>query len=93
MAFRLQDPGSKLDHTIDFVDFLDSGVTIPGVPTWSIDPTGPTLSDQADATPRFTIFVSELTLDVVYLLTCKAVTDKSTPQTVERTIVIRCEHR
>ena len=93
MAFRLQDPDSKIDHTIDFVDLLDSGVNISGTPTWTISPTGPTLSDQVDATPKSTIFVSGLTLGVVYLLTCRIVTDKSIPQTFDRTITIRCEQR
>jgi hypothetical protein len=93
MAFFLIDPDEKLDYTVDFTDWLDAGVTIPGTPTWSITPTGPTLSDQADATPTSTIFVGGCTLGQVYRLSCKAVTDASVPQTVERTITLRCEQK
>ncbi len=92
-CYRLIDPSEKLDFSISFIDWLDDGVTIPGTPTWTIYPTGPTLSDQADATPVSTIFVSAATLGVTYLLSCKAVTDASVPQTVEKSITLRCEQR
>ncbi len=93
MSFRLIDPDEKLDFTIDFSSWLDTGVLIVGTPTWSISPTGPTLSDQADTTTKSTIFVSGATLGVVYLLSCKAVTDATTAQTSERSITLRCETR
>lgn len=91
--YRLIDPDEKLDFSVTFVDWLDDGVTIPGTPTWTIYPTGPTLGDQANATPLSTIFVSACTLGVTYRLSCKAVTDATTPQTIERTIILRCEHK
>ncbi len=93
MTFRLIDPDEKLDFTIDFSDWLDAGVLITGTPAWSIDPTGPTLSDQADTTTASTIFVSAATLGVVYLLSCKITTDAVTAQTSERSITIRCDTR
>ena len=93
MTFRLIDPDEKLDFSVDFSSWLDDGVTISGVPTWSIDPTGPTLGDQVDTTTKSTIFVSGATLGVVYVLSCKAVTNASTAQTSERSITLRCETR
>ncbi len=93
MAYRLLDPDEKLDFTTDFSDWLDTGVEISGTPTWAIFPTGPTLGDQVNTTTTSTIFVSGATLGVVYLLSCKIVTDASTPQTSERTITLRCEQR
>ena len=93
MAFRLIDPSDKLDFTEDFTDWLDTGVDISGTPTWSIDPTGPTLSDQADTTKKSTIFVSGATLGVVYVLSCKIVTNATTAQTSERSQTLRCETR
>ncbi len=93
MSYRLIDPDDKLDFSQNFSSWLDAGVLISGVPTWTIFPTGPTLSDQADTTTKSTIFVSGATLGVVYLLSCKIVTNASTPQTSERTITLRCEQR
>ncbi len=93
MSYRLIDPDEKLDFTVDWSDWLDSGVVISGSPTWAISPTGPTLSDQVGTTTASTIFVSLATLGVTYLLSCKMVTDAATPQTAERTITLRCEQR
>ncbi len=93
MAFRLIDPDEKLDFSVDFSSLLDAGVLISGTPAWTISPTGPTLSDQADISTKSTIFVSGATLGIVYLLSCKANTDAATPQTLERSLAIRCETR
>ena len=95
MAYRLIDPDSILDFTISFADWLDSGVLIDltPVPVWTISPTGPTLANQANTTTTSTIYVSNATVGVVYKLSCKIITDAATPQTVERTIVLRCEQR
>lgn len=93
MTLRLIDPDEKLDFTIDFSSWLDSGVVIAGTPTWSISPTGPTIGDQANTTTAATIFVSNATLGVVYLLSCEIVTDATTAQTSERSITLRCETR
>ena len=93
MTFRLIDPDEKLDFSIDFSDWLDTGVTITGLPVWSIDPTGPTLSDEVNTTTVATVFVSGATLGVVYLLSCKITTSASVPQTSERSITIRCDRR
>ena len=93
MSFRLIDPDEKLDFTADFSNWLDSGVLISGTRIWTINPTGPTLGDQSDTTTASTIFVSGATLGVVYVLSCKIVTDAGTPQTAERSITLRCETR
>lgn len=93
MTFRLIDPDEKLDFSIDFSDWLDAGITITGVPVWSISPTGPTLANQSNTTTVATIFVSGATLGVVYLLSCKIATTTSTAQTSERSITLRCETR
>ncbi len=93
MSYRLIDPNEKLDFSANFADWLDTGVLISGVPTWTIFPTGPTLGDQADTTTQSTIFVSGATLGVVYLLSCKIVTNATTAQTAEQTITLRCEQR
>lgn len=93
MAFLLIDPDEKLDFTVDFSTWLDTGVTISGVPVWTVTPTGPVLGNQANTTTKSTIFVSGCTLGQVYRLSCKAVTNATTPQTVERTITLRCEQK
>ena len=93
MTFRLIDPDEKLDFSIDWSSWLDSGVLIAGTPTWAISPTGPTIDGQVDTTTTSAIFVSGATLGVIYLLSCKIVTDATTPQTAERTITLRCEQR
>lgn len=93
MSYRLIDPDEKLDFSANFADWLDAGVLISGVPTWTIFPTGPTLSGQADTTTQSTIFVNGATLGVTYQLSCEIVTDAVTPQTAERTITLRCEQR
>lgn len=93
MVFRLIDPDEKLDSTVDFSSWLDSGLEISGTPVWTISPTGPTLSDQSNTTTAATIFVADATLGVVYSLSCKIITTKSVPQTAERTIMLRCAQR
>ena len=93
MSYQLIDPGSKADFTCDFASLLDTGVIISGTPVWTISPTGPTIGDQVNTTTTATIFVSLATLGRVYRLTCKIVTDAATPQTFERSIVLRCEER
>ncbi len=94
MALQLIDPDDKLDYSIDWVDWVDSGIEIDGVtPVWSIFPTGPTLSDQVDTVSKSTIFLSLCTLGVVYELSCKVNTDASTVQIAERSWTIRCEQR
>ena len=93
--YHLIDPDSKIDFTISFSDLLDTGVELDltPIPVWVITPTGPTLSDQANTTTSSTIYVSSATVGVVYLLSCKIITDAATPQTFERSIAIRCEQR
>ncbi len=93
MSFRLIDPDEKLDFSADFSSWLDAGVLITGTPVWTISPTGPTLSDQADTTSVSTIFVADCTVGVVYKLSCKITTNKSTAQLAERSIELRCEQR
>ena len=95
MAFQLIDPDSKLDFTLDFSDLLDTGVLIDltPIPVWTILPTGPTLSNQANTTTTSTIYVSGATRNVVYRLSCLIITDAATPQTFERTIMLRCAQR
>ena len=90
MSYRLIDPDAKKDFSLDWVDWLDAGVTIDSA-VWSIFPTGPTLSDQVDATPISTIFVSGCTNGVVYELTCTITTDAATPQIDDRSITLRCQ--
>lgn len=93
MSYRLIDPDEKLDFTVDWSDWLDTGVEISGTPVWAISPTGPTIGDQSNTITSSTIFISAATLGVVYLLSCKIMTDAGVPQTAERTITLRCEQR
>lgn len=93
MSYRLIDPQEKLDFSVDWNTWLDTGVSVSGASTWTIDPTGPTLSNQTDAANISTIFVADATLGVVYLLTCQVTTDAATAQIAERSIALRCEHR
>ncbi len=90
MAYRLIDPDAKKDYSLTWVDWLDAGVAVATF-TWSIFPTGPTLSDQVDASPQSTIFVSGCENGIVYELTCTIITDAVTAQTDDRSITLRCQ--
>lgn len=92
-GLRLIDPSDKLDFSIDWSDWLDSGVSIAGAAVWSIYPTGPILESPTNTTSLTTIFVSGCQLGISYELTCKITTDASVPQEAERSITLRCEER
>ena len=90
MPYLLIDPNADKDYTLTWVDWLDGGVTITTF-VWSIFPLGPTLHDQADATPASTIFVSGCTAGVVYELTCTITTNNTPVQVDDRSITLRCQ--
>lgn len=90
--YFLIDPDAKLDYTEDWSDWLDAGIEIDSV-VWSIDPTGPTLSNQTNTITAATTFVEGCTVGVVYRLSCKITTTATFPQTDERTVAIRCEQK
>ena len=92
MSYRLIDPDETLDYAVDWSDWLDTGIVI-STTTWSITPTGPTLSGQSDGSTSSRIYVSGCTLGVVYRLSCKITTSAATAQVAERTVVLRCEQR
>ena len=91
--YHLIDPDAKLDFSFDWSDWLDSGILITGTPTWTVFPTGPTISDESNTTTVTTAFLSGATLGVVYLLTCQIATNAAVAQTPPRTKAIRCEQR
>lgn len=93
--YHLINPGTngKLDFSFNWTDWLDTNVTITGTPVWTVFPTGPTVSDESNTTLVTTAFLSDCTLGVVYLLSCKITTNASVAQTSERTKAIRCEQR
>lgn len=93
MAYDLIDPDVMIDHSIDWTSWLDPGVSIVGNPTWSIYPTGPTLSNPSITGNIATVFIAGCALGVVYKLTCHIVTDAAVAQTQERSIELRCDHR
>lgn len=93
MTYRPIDPDVKIDHSINWTNWLDPGVNIVGNPTWTIYPVGPTLSDTSIVGNIATVFVAGCVVGVVYKLTCHIVTDAAVAQTQERSIELRCDHR
>lgn len=66
-TFRI-DPQAKLDYGWDWSDWLDTGDTITAS-TWTITPTGPTLTDSTHDTTTTTVWVAGAVLGVDYTLT------------------------
>lgn len=82
---RLQDPQETLDHSLDWSDFL--GTDTIATSTWSVSPTGPTLSNAANTTTTATVFMSGVSLRAIYALSNKIVTTAG--RTAERSLTIR----
>lgn len=87
---KLIDPDETLDYTVDWSDWLASGDTI-STASWSVSPTGPTLSGDTSTTTTASTFIAGCTRAVVYQLTNRIVT--AAARTAERSVTLRCEHR
>jgi hypothetical protein len=89
MACELIAPGATLDYTMEWANVL--GDRTISSSTWSIYPTGPTLSGNANTTDTATTKIAGCTLGQVYRLTNEVVTSGGT--TEEQSIILRCEKR
>lgn len=61
-------PGDVLDYSIDWFRWLAGDAILTS--TWSVAPTGPTLSLGSNTTTTTTIWASGGTLGVLYTITC-----------------------
>ncbi len=87
-AFIRKDPASVLDYTINFTNWLASGDTITGTPTWTAD-TGITKGTETNTTTAATLFLSGGTAGDIYEIKCVAVTGNG--RTVARRFRVKCE--
>jgi len=72
MSYFLHDPDSgPLDYSVDFTSWLSSGDTVSTV-SWSVSPSGPTLSSPSLSGAVATTKVTGGTLGDVYRLTARA---------------------
>jgi hypothetical protein len=86
MGYYLQDPDEKLDWQHDWDSWLASGDSID-TRTWTIAPTGPTLTNATSAA----VTVEGMTLGQTYHLTETVTTANGLIG--DRTITIRCAAR
>ncbi len=94
MPYRLIDPDETLDYSCDWTDFLeDAGSPTDAVQTstWSVTPSGPTLSGERLDGKTASVFASGAVLGRVYRLSNRVVTLQG--RTAERSVTLRCENR
>ena len=93
MTLRLIDPSEKLDFGFNWTaDGWIGTDTISGsLSTWSVTPTGPTLSGAANTTTTTSTFITGCTHGQFYSLTNQITTTAG--RIGERTISIRCIER
>jgi hypothetical protein len=94
MPYRLIDPDETLDYSCDWTDFLeDAGSPTDAIQTstWSVTPSGPTLSGERLDGNTASVFVSGAVLGRVYRLSNRVVTLQG--RTAERSVTLRCENR
>lgn len=85
------DPDAHLDYGHDWTTWLgDTGDTIT-TSTWTITPTGPTLSNSTHDNTTTTIWVDSCTLGVTYTLTNHITTDDGRED--DRSLTLCCEQR
>lgn len=84
------DPDALLDYSVDWSDWLPSTDTI-ATSTWSISPSGPTLSSSTNDTTTTTIWVDGCTAGVTYTLTNHITTADGRED--DRTITLQCGDR
>lgn len=88
MTLRLIDPNEKLDYGFDWTtDGWIASDTI-STSTWSVSPTGPTLSGAASTTTTTSVFITGCTHGLIYSLTNQITT--AAGRIGERTITLRC---
>ncbi len=94
MPYRLIDPDETLDYSCDWTDFLeDAGSPTDAIQTstWSVTPSGPTLSGERLDGKTASVFVSGAVLGRVHRLSNRVVTLQG--RTAERSVTLRCENR
>ena len=92
-SFRLKDPQSILNWSIDWADWLQTAEGILS-DSWTITPSG-TLAESSSSTAGTvsTIYLTGGTVGETYRVTCTMVSDATPARTVERTITIRIGDR
>ncbi len=89
-TFRLQDPDEKLFYSVDWVDWLATSDTVSSA-SWTITPTGPTVTDLGESGTVVSSSVESCTRAVLYRLTCDMVSVDG--ETGQQSISIRCDHK
>lgn len=88
MAYLVIDPAETLNYTFDWEGRL--GAATISTSTWSISPTGPTLSSPTNTTTTATTLIAGCTAGAIYTLTDTITTSAGT--TEQRSICLRCEN-
>lgn len=88
--FIPKDPDAVLDYTMDWSEWLETGDTITGTPTWTV-PTGLTKASQSNTTTAATAWISGGVAGMNYLVACKIVTAGG--RTDERSFRVKCVNR
>lgn len=89
MSYLLIDPQSVADYAVDWDTHL--GDDTVSTATWTISPTGPTLSSQTSADGIITCFVGGCERTKVYRLAGRVQTAQG--RTLTRSFILRCEQR
>jgi hypothetical protein len=91
-ALFVIDPDAKLDYGHNWADWLPSGTTIASS-TWTITPTGPTLSSGSNSTTATVTYVNGCTAGVTYTLTNRITVSGTVTRTEDRSITLVCRER
>jgi hypothetical protein len=90
LTWPAKDPDEAVLYGIDFVDRVDSGVTLSAA-TWTILPVGLTQSAQLVAGTQASLRLAGGALGDAYLVTCRATT--SDGQTLDETAILEIRGR
>lgn len=92
MTLRLIDPAEKLDFGFDWsTDGWLGATDTVSASSWSVSPSGPTLSGATNDTTSTMVYITGCTHGVIYSLTNQITT--TVGRIGERTITLRCIER
>lgn len=90
--YKLVDPDATEDFSFDWTNYLSEiGNDTIATSTWSVSPSGPTLSNDSNTDYAAVCYISGCEAGIVYSLSNKIVT--ALGRTAERSISLRCAER
>ena len=88
-AFRLIDPDEELTYPMEWSPWLATDDAIASA-SWSITPSGPTVTDLGESGTVVSAKVEDCTYGVIYRLVCSMVSNDG--ETGRQSVIIRCGH-